>query len=158
MLERLTLLGRVLRIHAVITLILSLLLYTQGLMALVESPRPAWGNQHRDWIFSLVQFGNGTLFLVLAGVFSLAYWRLQELRSRGLILFAIYINALLIFTCLLAMTGLPLLIIGSLTMHHEHVCWAFQQVRQGRSAAEVRATRLRYGDERDDYDDDHLGP
>jgi hypothetical protein len=93
------------------------------------------------------------LLNVIAGVQLIRY------RGRTLAIVALFSNALALISCYCIPTIIGMMIYGLIVLFNTDVAWAFDQIARGKDPNDVvRRFNPRYGDERDDFDDNHGGP
>ena len=95
--------------------------------------------------------------MLLCGIInSISGFKVMSFRGRVFAIVALFSNILVLFTCWCAPTAIGMMIYGLIVLFNSDVAYAFDMVSRGASPEDVvgRYTR-RYGDARDDYDEEY---
>jgi hypothetical protein len=104
---------------------------------------------------AVIYIAIGTVVLACGVIQAIAGYRVMYFRNRMFALVALFSNLLPMLTCYCAPTGIAMMIYGLIVLFNSDVARGFEMVAGGATPEDAlrELTRYRYGDSRDDYDD-----
>jgi hypothetical protein len=147
--------GILMLVHGLTVILMGGLLAAVGSWLMFAMPAPAAGGGGPPPELIAAIYGVWGGVIIVCGLLnSVAGFRLMSFRGRVLGIVALFSNAVVLFSCYCALTGIAMMVYGLIVLFHSDVARAFELVAQGSSPEEV-VGRLtpRYDDPRDDYDE-----